>query len=140
MLELQNVKKTFFAGTANEKKALRGVSFTLDDGDFCIILSKYQGYGYGDRAIASTPPGWKFASLEVMKTATKHISAINRILNDMGEPNLYNDWYWTSTIWSSSRYLAYAINPYSGETVKTKPIEEGGAFEQAYYRYYKECD
>ena len=28
MLELKNVTKTFFAGTANEKKALRGVSFT----------------------------------------------------------------------------------------------------------------
>ena len=39
MLELQNVKKTFFAGTANEKKALRGVSFTLDDGDFCTVLT-----------------------------------------------------------------------------------------------------
>ena len=38
MLELQNVKKTFFAGTANEKKALRGVSFTLDDGDFCTVI------------------------------------------------------------------------------------------------------
>ena len=38
MLELQNVKKTFFAGTANEKKALRGVSYTLDDGDFCTVI------------------------------------------------------------------------------------------------------
>ena len=38
MLELQNVKKTFFAGTANDKKALRGVSFTVDDGDFCTVI------------------------------------------------------------------------------------------------------
>lgn len=38
MLELKNVTKTFFAGTANEKKALRGVSFTLEDGDFCTVI------------------------------------------------------------------------------------------------------
>lgn len=38
MLEVKNVHKTFFAGTANEKKALRGVTFTLDDGDFCTVI------------------------------------------------------------------------------------------------------
>ena len=38
MLELKNVTKTFFAGTANEKRALRGVSFTLEDGDFCTVI------------------------------------------------------------------------------------------------------
>lgn len=38
MFELKNVTKTFFAGTANEKKALRGVSFTLEDGDFCTVI------------------------------------------------------------------------------------------------------
>lgn len=38
MLEVKNVHKTFFAGTANEKKALRGVTFTLEDGDFCTVI------------------------------------------------------------------------------------------------------
>lgn len=110
----------------------------VDDGDFCIILSKYQGYGRGNTAIESTPPGWKFASLEVMKTATKHISAINRILNDMGEPNLYNDWYWTNTYWSS--LFVYAINPYTGEVIKTGSSDTPGTVYEAYHRYYKDCD
>lgn len=114
----------------------------VDDGDFCIILSKYQGYGYGDRAIASTPPGWKFASLEVMKKASKHISAINRILNDMGEPNLYNDWYWTNTYHNPpENSLVWVVNPYTGELYKTVHPEGGQVgISKAYHRYYKDCD
>ena len=38
MLKVNNVHKTFFAGTANEKKALQGVTFTLEDGDFCTVI------------------------------------------------------------------------------------------------------
>lgn len=38
MLELKNVKKTFNPGTINEKKALTGVSITLEDGDFVTII------------------------------------------------------------------------------------------------------
>ena len=38
MLELIDVKKTFNAGTINEKKALNGVSIKLDDGDFVTII------------------------------------------------------------------------------------------------------
>lgn len=38
MLRVENVKKTFFAGTANEKAALRGISLTLKDGDFCTVI------------------------------------------------------------------------------------------------------
>ncbi|MBS7370130.1 MAG: ABC transporter ATP-binding protein [Oscillospiraceae bacterium] len=38
MLELINIKKTFNPGTINEKKALNGVSITLDDGDFVTII------------------------------------------------------------------------------------------------------
>ena len=110
----------------------------VDDGDFCIILSKYQGYDKGNFAMEKTPSGWKFASLNVMKKATKHISAINRILNDMGEPNLYNDWYWTNTYWST--HYVYAINPYSGEIVKTGSSADSTVISTAYYRYYKDCD
>ena len=110
----------------------------VDDSDFCIILSKYQGYGYGDKAIASTPSGWKFASLEVMKQISKHIDSINKILNDMGEPNLYNNWYWTNTYWTTD--YVYAINPYSGEITETGNKADAGVVFRAYYRYYKECD
>lgn len=38
MLELIDVKKTFNAGTINEKKALDGVTIKLDEGDFVTII------------------------------------------------------------------------------------------------------
>lgn len=38
MLTVKNVYKTFFAGTANEKKALQGIDLTLGDGDFVTVI------------------------------------------------------------------------------------------------------
>ncbi|MDO4477993.1 MAG: ABC transporter ATP-binding protein [Lachnospiraceae bacterium] len=38
MLELRNVQKTFNKGTINEKKALRGLNLTLNDGDFVTVI------------------------------------------------------------------------------------------------------
>ena len=38
MLEINNIWKTFNAGTVNEKQALRGLSLTLKDGDFCTVI------------------------------------------------------------------------------------------------------
>lgn len=38
MLEVKNIVKTFNQGTVNEKKALCGVSITLNDGDFVTII------------------------------------------------------------------------------------------------------
>jgi putative ABC transport system ATP-binding protein len=38
MLELRDIYKTFNAGTQNERKALRGVSLTLNDGDFVTVI------------------------------------------------------------------------------------------------------
>ena len=38
MLEVKNIHKTFNAGTVNEKIALDGVSFTLEDGEFVTII------------------------------------------------------------------------------------------------------
>ena len=38
MLELKNVSKTFNPGTVNEKKALDGLSLTLEAGDFVTIV------------------------------------------------------------------------------------------------------
>ena len=38
MLQLTNIKKTFNPGTVNEKVALRGVSLTVNDGDFATIV------------------------------------------------------------------------------------------------------
>ncbi|MDO4344288.1 MAG: ATP-binding cassette domain-containing protein [Eubacteriales bacterium] len=38
MLKLTNIKKTFNAGTVNEKIALDGISLTVKDGDFATII------------------------------------------------------------------------------------------------------
>ena len=38
MLTLTHIRKTFNAGTINEKKALNGVTIDLDDGDFVTII------------------------------------------------------------------------------------------------------
>ncbi|MGN0650624.1 MAG: ABC transporter ATP-binding protein [Oscillospiraceae bacterium] len=38
MLIINDIRKTFNAGTINEKKALNGVSITLQDGDFVTII------------------------------------------------------------------------------------------------------
>lgn len=38
MLTISNVEKTFNRGTINEKKALRGINLTLNDGDFITVI------------------------------------------------------------------------------------------------------
>ena len=38
MLIIENISKTFFPGSVNEKKALQGVSLTLNDGDFATVI------------------------------------------------------------------------------------------------------
>lgn len=38
MLIVKDVKKTFFPGSVNEKKALQGVNLTLNDGDFVTVI------------------------------------------------------------------------------------------------------
>src|ERR1700741_3757489 len=38
MLQLREVQKTFFEGTPNEVRALRGVSLQIDEGSFVIVI------------------------------------------------------------------------------------------------------
>ena len=38
MLRIENIEKTFFRGTPNEKAALRGVTLSLKEGDFCTVI------------------------------------------------------------------------------------------------------
>ena len=38
MLEARNIVKTFNVGTVKEKKALRGINLTLEDGDFVTVI------------------------------------------------------------------------------------------------------
>ena len=88
MLELQSIKKPFFAGTANEKKALRGVSFTLDDGDFCTVIgSNGAGKSTTLNAIAGVFPidsgSIKIDGVEISKMPEwKRASMIGRVFQD----------------------------------------------------------
>ena len=45
MLELQGIRKTFYPGTPNEKKALNGVDLHLNAGDFVTIVGS-NGAGF----------------------------------------------------------------------------------------------
>jgi putative tryptophan/tyrosine transport system ATP-binding protein len=38
MLEIKGLEKTFLKGTSNEYTALRGISFTLEDGEFVTVI------------------------------------------------------------------------------------------------------
>jgi putative ABC transport system ATP-binding protein len=38
MLQLRDVEKTFFAGTPNEVRALKGVTLTIDEGSFVTVI------------------------------------------------------------------------------------------------------
>ena len=54
MLEVKEIWKTFNAGTVNEKQALRGVSLTLHDGDFCTVIG---GNGAGKSTLLNAVAG-----------------------------------------------------------------------------------
>lgn len=54
MLELKNVKKTFNAGTVNERVALNGINLTLNDGDFVTVIG---GNGAGKSTMMNAIAG-----------------------------------------------------------------------------------
>ncbi len=54
MLDVQNIRKTFNPGTVNEKAALRGVSLTLNDGDFVTVIG---GNGAGKSTLLNAVAG-----------------------------------------------------------------------------------
>ena len=54
MLEVKDIWKIFNAGTVNEKQALRGVSLTLNDGDFCTVIG---GNGAGKSTLLNAVAG-----------------------------------------------------------------------------------
>ncbi len=54
MLEIKNIWKTFNANTVNEKVALRGVSLTLNDGDFVTVIG---GNGAGKSTLMNAVAG-----------------------------------------------------------------------------------
>lgn len=54
MLDVKNIYKTFNPGTVNEKTALRGVSLTLNDGDFVTVIG---GNGAGKSTLLNAVAG-----------------------------------------------------------------------------------
>jgi putative ABC transport system ATP-binding protein len=54
MLELKNIKKTFNAGTVNEKIALKNINLTLEEGDFVTIIG---GNGAGKSTMLNAIAG-----------------------------------------------------------------------------------
>lgn len=54
MLEIRNVYKTFNPGTVNEKQALKGISLTLEDGDFVTVIG---GNGAGKSTMLNAVAG-----------------------------------------------------------------------------------
>ena len=54
MLEIQNVSKTFNAGTVNQKTALNGLNLKLNEGDFVTVIG---GNGAGKSTVLNTVSG-----------------------------------------------------------------------------------
>ncbi len=54
MLHIIDIHKTFNPGTINEKAALNGVNFYLDDGDFCTVIG---GNGAGKSTMLNAVAG-----------------------------------------------------------------------------------
>ncbi len=54
MLNINNIYKTFNAGTVNEKSALQGVSLHLEDGDFVTVIG---GNGAGKSSLLNAVAG-----------------------------------------------------------------------------------
>ncbi|MBQ1902463.1 MAG: ABC transporter ATP-binding protein [Lachnospiraceae bacterium] len=54
MLEVSNIKKTFNAGTINEKRALNGVDLKLEDGEFVTVIG---GNGAGKSTFLNAMAG-----------------------------------------------------------------------------------
>ena len=54
MLEIKNIFKTFNAGTVNEKQALKGVSLSIEDGEFVTVIG---GNGAGKSTLMNAVAG-----------------------------------------------------------------------------------
>ena len=64
MLEIKNISKTFNAGTINEKKALRDLTLTLNDGDFVTVIG---GNGAGKSTLLNAICGtWQVDCGEIV--------------------------------------------------------------------------
>ena len=68
MLEIQNVSKTFNAGTVNEKTALNGLNLKLNEGDFVTVIG---GNGAGKSTMLNAVAGvWPVDSGKIIIDGT----------------------------------------------------------------------
>ena len=80
MLEIRNISKTFNAGTVNEKRALKNVSLTLENGDFVTVI--------GGKTGTTTAAGSCLVLLSKGSDGTPYISII---LKASSGDQLYTD-------------------------------------------------
>ena len=79
MLEIQNVSKTFNAGTVNEKTALNGLNLKLNEGDFVTVIG---GNGAGKSTMLNAVAGvWP---VDCGKIIIEGSSCCQRLLVCMG--------------------------------------------------------
>ena len=63
MLEVRDIYKTFNPGTINEKRALKGVSLTLEEGDFVTVIG---GNGAGKSTLLNAIAGvWPLSLIHI---------------------------------------------------------------------------
>ena len=78
MLKITNLKKTFNAGTINEKVALDGLNLHLKDGDFVTVIG---GNGAGKSTLLNASCGvWKpdFGTIEIDGVDVSHLPELKR--------------------------------------------------------------
>jgi len=88
MLVVQNIYKTFNSGTINEKRALNGVSLTLNEGDFVTVIG---GNGAGKSTLLNALAGvWPIDSGKIFvdnidittKMEHKRAAYLGRVFQD----------------------------------------------------------
>ena len=82
MLEIQNVSKTFNAGTVNEKTALNGLNLKLNEGDFVTVIG---GNGAGKSTMLNAVAGvWPVDCGKIITRLGEHQRAayIGRVFQD----------------------------------------------------------
>lgn len=88
MLQVTDIRKTFFAGTVNERVALDGVSMTLEDGDFAVVIG---GNGAGKSTLLNAIAGEvivdtgriSIAGRDVTRSAThRRADLVSRVFQD----------------------------------------------------------
>ena len=78
MLEIQNVSKTFNAGTVNEKTALNGLNLKLNEGDFVTVIG---GNGAGKSTMLNAVAGvWPVDEGKILIDGIDQLFPVEHIL------------------------------------------------------------